>query len=144
MTIEYLIKRFEKDHQQNHALFQMFEDDTMVVPIECMKLASHIVNMHHIFLCRLSGKAAESAPWDVFTIHELIILNRANYRETKVYLDAMNETIDFHSYSDDLFNFRLDTMDHVILHSAYHRGQIVQMLKMNNLRVPTTLIPIIP
>lgn len=127
-------RRFEKEQDQLALLFECLEQQEDDISERVLILASHIVNIHHILLADMNDRIAESESWDVFKCSELGPLNRENFRTTFITL------LDLKEKSHDIEETRLETLfmklDYILQHSAYHRGQLTQLLKDQGFNFP--------
>jgi uncharacterized damage-inducible protein DinB len=123
----FFMRRFEREQDQLAMLFECLEQQAEDISEKVLKLASHIVNIHHILLSDITNKKAESGAWDVFKCWELGPLSRENFRNTYVTLLDMKEHLN--DMEDAQLEAILMKLDYMLQHSAYHRGQLIQLLK---------------
>ena len=135
----FFLDSFKLNFHANQALFERLMEHEDVLPDKAIKLASHIINVHHIWLSVLSEKSAESLAWDVLPLSYLCALNNQNHNETIHFIEfvdcseaSSNNHLDSFIFPDNISRI----LQHVLTHSAYHRGQIVFTLKENNLSFP--------
>lgn len=114
------------------------------VPQKAVELMSHIVNANILWLARLENRSVETDPWQVYDKKELPELVEKSE-------DAL---IDFILHSDEMklgskagyMNSRgeeflsgiTQILSHICIHGAYHRGQIISLIKDCMERVPYT------
>ena len=100
------------------------------VPEKSIELFSHVLNTHHIWNARATGKIAE---YEVFQIHSLKDWGDIHYENqrasfeiiTNADIDSFDSRIDYENSAGRLFTNTLrDILFHIINHSTHHRGQI--------------------
>jgi uncharacterized damage-inducible protein DinB len=137
---DFFVEKFELDYHSNELIVRSIEEQEDHLPTEVIAVFSHIINMHHIWLVRLTNGKAESDAWDKLPIAYLSDLNRHNYLETLQYIQELeNHTLKdkFSSNSSDFPLNSADVLFHILQHSAYHRGQVIRSLKVNKLTFPS-------
>jgi uncharacterized damage-inducible protein DinB len=104
-------------------------------PARCMKLISHILAAETVWLERLQH-AKQSVPvWPELTLEESRKRARQLAQSWKGYVGRMSEadlarTCDYTNTKGERWSSGTeDILMHVILHSAYHRGQIASDLR---------------
>ena len=132
---EFLLRKFEIEHQAIQALIRCIEAQEDEIPQFCINGICHIINCHHIWNCRLNSIQPESNEWDVFPLHYLEKLNQQNHLETCDFLEKqeLNNAIESTS---NLPKTAADILFHLLQHTAYHRGQIIYSLKSAGLKYP--------
>lgn len=137
---DFFLDKFEYDfHATNNWIESIVSQEDLVSPFVC-KSISHIINVHHVWNCRLMNKTSESELWDILPMHYLFRLHQQNYLETLDFLEKfeLNEKINYHSSEGvQLTKHIIDVLYHLLNHSNYHRAQIVLELKQNNLKHPS-------
>lgn len=137
---DFFLDKFEYDHYAIKNWIEIIEQQEDEVSPFVIRSISHIINVHHIWNCRLFNKESESELWDVLPISYLERLNRLNYLETVDFLEKfeLNEKIKYHSSEGvQLTKHITDVLYHMLNHANYHRAQIVMDLKQNNLKHPS-------
>ena len=137
---DFLLRKFEIEHNSIQTLIRSIEEQEAVVPELSIKGICHIINVHHIWNCRLRNHLPESNEWDVFSLHYLEKLNTQNFQETYDYLEKQ-DIVSTLTYQSEQFGAIertvADLLFHLLQHSAYHRGQIVLNMKSNGLNYPS-------
>ena len=140
MLRQFFLDKFEYDHQVNRTWsdhVKLYEDS---VNTFILNQLSHIINVHHIWLSRLTSNKPESDIWDM---HPSIYWDRLlqdNFRNTELYLKHFGEEtkINFHdSEGVPITKTDVDILYHILNHSQYHRAQIARELRILDLPVPT-------
>jgi uncharacterized damage-inducible protein DinB len=98
-------------------------------PAQAIKILSHIIGTEWLFLGRLRGDAKPATVWPDLTldaceaqINELAEAWPLEFRRTDIveYVNSKGEK--WTSRADDI-------LTHVVLHGAYHRGQIATIVR---------------
>ena len=138
---DFLLRKFEIEYNTVQALIRCIEAQEDVVSEYAIKRICHLINVHHIWNCRLHQRSAESNEWDVFPVHYLEKLNTQNFQETYDFLEKQELDSGVILPSQQfgaIERTAADILFRLLQHSAYHRGQIVQNMKSNGLNFPTS------
>ena len=107
------------------------------IPQTSLKLFSHILNAHHIWNARITGRTPEFKVWQE---HDIQVLGDIHYENQRNSFQIISSTEDFEKridYDDTDGRLLTDTIKdilfHIINHSTNHRGQIVMDFKANGL-----------
>lgn len=138
---QFFIEKFDFDYSANIKWTKVFEGNEDILPAHGLKLMSHIINAHHIWITRLQGKQPESGTWDVFDVDFLAKLHMENLRATNDFLEKTPDLIeivkmDLGGKTSEFSIF--DVLYHILNHSNYHRAQISMLLKMNQIETVET------
>lgn len=137
---DFFIEKFKLEFHSNELIIQSIEDQEDDVPSAVVSLLSHIINMHHILLWGLFNRAPESHSWDKLPIVYLHALNRQNYLETLRFIEEQEVSSLSSKHPSTPSQFKSDVVDvlfHILQHGAYHRGQVILLLKENKLSFPS-------
>jgi uncharacterized damage-inducible protein DinB len=99
-------------------------------PARALKLMAHIVGAEWLWLARLHATAALMAVWPEFSLAECVTHQQQLRPAWREYLDAqtvasLQNPVEYkNSKGERWANTVQDIVMHVVLHSAYHRGQI--------------------
>ena len=102
-----------------------------------IKLMAHILSAERVWLERMQQKPQSVAVWSEWNLEECatrVIEMGAAWRE---YLDTsaapgVAHTISYKNSKGESWNSTVyDVLTHVLLHSAYHRGQIASVMREN-------------
>lgn len=102
-----------------------------------LQLASHIVAAERLWLERLQQKAQSAPVWPEWELAECESENAGMARFWSAYLDQMSDeglaqTISYrNSKGEPWLSTVGDILGHVVMHSAYHRGQIASHMREN-------------
>jgi len=105
-----------------------------------IKILSHIISSQDTWLERVKGtKSYNIFLWDEYSIQEIEILSLDSHKRWIRFISKMTEHnfgefCEYRNSKKQKFNrtYR-DIFQHVINHSSYHRGQINQLLRMNDI-----------
>ena len=101
---------------------------------EALGLYAHMLAAEHVWLSRLEGRAPTRAVWPALSIPECESLSAENAAGYATYIDKLPETdlatvIRYrNSQGEEFANTVLDILTHVVIHGAYHRGQIAKAI----------------
>lgn len=138
---KYFLDLFEYNNWANDKLILQFQKLNFEFQKEDpIKLLSHIVSTQDTWLERVKGKNSYNIfLWEEYSIQELEILSLNSHKGWIKFITGMSEN-KFHEHCNYKNSKRennsrpyQDIFQHVIIHSAHHRGQINQILAMNNL-----------
>lgn len=112
------------------------------LPEKLLSIMSHIINAQLVWLSRIKSEASEVAVWQIYEksgIQEALNKSSSGLSEfiNTISENDLRKIISYSNTKGEKFNSVLeDILTHLTHHSAYHRGQIVLMLK--------TLVPALP
>ena len=101
---------------------------------EALPLLAHLLAAEHIWLARLEQRSARLVVWPQLTADEceqFAAENEAGYRTFLARLDPSQLGIQLHYRNTKGQEFAtpvLDILTHVVIHGAYHRGQIARCI----------------
>ncbi|MCE9501899.1 MAG: hypothetical protein K8R21_15575, partial [Leptospira sp.] len=109
-----------------------------------ISLFAHILNASNIWLNRIEGKPDPYGPWREIPKEDLE--NETNLLKTRLenllltYSESFGNEIRIYKNTkgDEFKNSIENILLHVTHHGAYHRGQIVQLLKEKHKNAPAT------
>lgn len=139
-----LKKLFEYNHHTNLQLIQDIEDLQGQIPEKSSSIFSHILNAHHVWLCRIAGSSPRYGIWEQHVFNSFEAIENQNFNETLELLKTtdLQRTINYANSSGQTFqNTVEDICLHLINHSTYHRGQIALLHRQNDIQpLPTDYI----
>lgn len=127
----YFLKLFEHEHWANLCVLEMYFKSTNPSP-RSTELLSHIIASQRIWLDRIKGNEMVVKPFELFDEETLLELLEINYTEIqRLIRDADYEQLfTYQDFEGKQFTKNIEnTLTHLVLHAAYHRGQLVAMLK---------------
>jgi uncharacterized damage-inducible protein DinB len=101
---------------------------------EALGLFAHVLAAEHVWLSRLVGRAPSQPVWPALSIPECAALASDNARGYTAYIDQQAEPdlgalVQYrNTKGEDFANTVLDILTHVVIHGAYHRGQIARAI----------------
>jgi uncharacterized damage-inducible protein DinB len=101
---------------------------------DALPLFSHLVATEHIWLARLQRQEARHPVWPALTLQECEALAGENVAGYTALLGGLSETdlpvaVRYRNTRGEEFATSvLDILTHVVIHGAYHRGQIAKAL----------------
>lgn len=104
-------------------------------PPEAVRLLSHLVASHRLWLGRLQGKTSAIAVWPELSLPQCQVQIRDLRNTWRVYIDALDEAslermVQYvNTRGEPWSNSVRDILQHLIAHSAYHRGQLAVQLR---------------
>jgi uncharacterized damage-inducible protein DinB len=107
------------------------------------KVMSHIIATERVWLARLESRP-DPVVWPEWTLDETDRQRAENAGQWQQYLDALTpakleEEISYRNTKGESFRSMVqDVITHVLMHSAYHRGQIASDLRSSGGTPPYT------
>jgi uncharacterized damage-inducible protein DinB len=101
---------------------------------EALPLLAHLLGAEHVWLSRLRNQPAAHSAWPTLSAVEceqLMNENATGYESFASGLgdDELKASISYRNLRGDEFtNSVIDILTHVVVHGAYHRGQIAKSL----------------
>jgi uncharacterized damage-inducible protein DinB len=132
--IEHLHRLFAYDDWANREVLASLRQPETAPP-RSLKLMSHILSAERLWLERLQQQKQTFPVWPDFTLPECETETAELPVLWRNYLDAVDEaglsrTVSYkNSKGESWTNRKDDILLHVIMHSAYHRGQIARDMR---------------
>jgi uncharacterized damage-inducible protein DinB len=118
---------FQYNNHFNQEIISALNENPEKASGKCIKLLSHILNVHQIWNCRMQPGQIPYGSWEIHPIQGLAAIERKNFEHSIQILDKfeLNQTFQYLNSKGQVFNNNLhDILFQVINHSTYHRGQI--------------------
>ena len=102
-------------------------------------LMAHIISAEKLWLERMQRVPQTMAVWPATTIEQCVALLESVADSWQAYLqelppDGFNDEIEYRNSKGEPWSSRIeDILNHVFLHSAYHRGQIALQMRADGL-----------
>jgi uncharacterized damage-inducible protein DinB len=140
--IDHLQRQFSYDSWANRELISALQAFGTAKP-EALRLLAHVLSAQRLWLDRLQSKPQTYPVWPDFS------LDQCNREASELdhlwprYLSALVEkdlaaTIDYKNTRGENWSNRCgDILEHVVIHSAHHRGQIVAIIRAAGYAPPT-------
>jgi uncharacterized damage-inducible protein DinB len=146
--IETLVKTFQYEFWSLERYVKVIIEGSKTLPSENLTpivvLLSHITLAQRIWLERLTNTTSKYEPWTPLSLEETTLLlsnNKKDFAEFVSSLDEklLNVELNYHNTKGVSFSTKVsDILTHLSHHSAYHRGQLSQLLKANSIPFPPT------
>lgn len=131
---------FQFNHETNEKFIDAFSQSGSQTE-RTIKLFSHVLNAHHIWLQRIKKQEAKWSVWQMQEVSFFQEMNKENYSETKDFL-AQADLSDSVPYKNSkglgFTNTVNDILMHVIIHSAHHRAQIASDWSAKGIKPPVS------
>ncbi|MCI5057675.1 MAG: damage-inducible protein DinB [Flavobacteriales bacterium] len=118
---------FEYNHDTNIKLINALNEVSPKLNEKIVKLFSHILNAHHIWVSRIENISPEYSVFELQPVLEFRNINTRNHLKTLEILDQRDlmESIAYQNTKGISFESSVqDILFHLINHSNYHRAQI--------------------
>lgn len=105
------------------------------------KLLSHILNAQHIWNARVDQSLSIYGIWQVHKAEQWTLINKENYDSSLGHIIGVNmqKGHEYKEYTGDfLSNNMEEILNHILMHSAYHRGQIASKAEQEGFSPPKT------
>lgn len=127
--LEHIRRLFSYDDWANREILQSFQL-LETPPQRAVKRLAHILSAEKLWLERLLAAKQSLPVWPAFTIEQCRVELDELKEGWKRYQDSLgeaglSETLTYQNTKGEAFtSSKQDILMHVIMHSAYHRGQI--------------------
>ncbi|MBK7343816.1 MAG: hypothetical protein IPJ06_12440 [Saprospiraceae bacterium] len=132
-----LKSHFDYDHWANRRLFTL-TSGLAEAPEKSRLLASHILNAQRIWISRINEEESPLQVWELIPDDRWDHWLDRNRADMKVILSQKrgNLVVQYRNTEGKTFrSSQSDILQHVLMHGAYHRGQIAQLIR------PLTEVP---
>jgi uncharacterized damage-inducible protein DinB len=141
--IDYLERQFSYDSWANREVVSALQalDNP---PAQAIKLLAHVLAAETLWIERLQSQPQSSPVWPDSTLDQCDAQVRQLQSLWPAYLFPLTEkdlSAEIHyknTRGENWTSRRADILQHVIIHSAHHRGQIVALIRASG-QVPPTL-----
>jgi uncharacterized damage-inducible protein DinB len=143
MSVERFRRELSYDDWANREVLRHLQRESSP-PARCVERLAHVLGTQSEWLARLQGKRSELAVWPRLTLDEIEeALRRLRSGWTQVLErlgpEDLEHTIAYTNSKGQPWTSRVgDVLAHVVLHGAYHRGQIASDLREAGLTPPCT------
>ncbi|MDF9795759.1 putative damage-inducible protein DinB [Catalinimonas alkaloidigena] len=132
---------FDYNQYANKLFIRSFTENNFNVE-KGIKLFSHIINAHHIWLARIKDEAPIFDVWEIHVINSFAKVNEDNYSRSIQLLQEANDLHKVINYTNSKGNTYQNTIRdillHIVNHSTYHRGQVATLIRENGMEPPVT------
>lgn len=139
--IEHYKNLLQFDHWANEAIARVLENASEL-PEKTRELLSHILAAHWLWLNRIGATDKNMPVWPEIRPGDWRDQNDQIWKTWNSYLDSLSPTdLDLsttyrNTKGEGHINTAGEIITHVLHHSAYHRGQINQILRANDIEPP--------
>lgn len=111
---------------------------------ETLALYGHVLATEEAWLARLEARQQRSSIWPTLSVAECEALAAENRRGYQQYFDRLSDSeLDSlvrykNTKGDEYVHSVLDILTHVVIHGAYHRGQIARIIGRAGGQTPNT------
>jgi uncharacterized damage-inducible protein DinB len=143
LSVERFRRELDYDDWANREVLRHLQRESSPPP-SCTGWLAHVLGAQAEWLARLEGGKSELPVWPKLTLDELephLARLRASWRRFLAGLDPhrLEGTIAYVNSKGQPWTSRVeDVLTHVLLHGAYHRGQIASALREAGLTPPYT------
>lgn len=133
MNVEEYVRQFAYDEWANHEVLVAMQSDG--ADERSLTLLAHILSAERLWLERLKQEPQSTPVWPELTLENCAAQVREVGRLWREYLggsaeDDLAKSISYKNTRGDLWSSTVaDVLTHVILHAAYHRGQIASHMR---------------
>ncbi len=103
------------------------------IPEKAKKIFDHIIGAQHIWISRIKGESPVLSVWPNILVEHLASLAKDNFNaliELTQAEDQLKRTISYVNTKGDEFNNSVsELIIHLCLHSQYHRGQVITLIR---------------
>ncbi len=143
MSLERFRREFSYDEWANKEVLRHLQRESSPPP-SCVGWFAHVLGAQAEWLARLEGRKSELPVWPKLLPDELeAVLARLHAERTR-YLERLapadlQRSIAYVNSKGQSWTSRVeDVLSHVLLHGAYHRGQIASAMREAGLTPPYT------
>ena len=137
---EFFKRQFEYNFQINQVFIDSFRKK--MPPSEALRLLSHVVNAHFIWLQRMGLETEAPDVWEIHLPETLDVFNRELHQLTNQLLDQegwQDRVINYKNTRGEAYmNTAKDILFHLVNHSTHHRAQISFLLRRMEIEPPKT------
>ncbi|MEK6476695.1 DinB family protein [Catalinimonas sp. 4WD22] len=136
----YIKELFAYNHYANQLFIRSFEDGFDVE--KGIKLFSHIINAHHIWLARIREEKPVFGVWEIHISNSFTKVDEQNYSQSLQLLEKESDLDTIISYSNSKGkahrNSVREILLHIVNHSTYHRGQLASLIRESGMEPPVS------
>lgn len=143
MSVQRFRRELDYDDWANREVLRHLQRESSP-PANCVSWFGHVLGAQSEWLARMQGRKSELAVWPRLTLDELEPSLARLRAEWTSFLERLGpaelaRSITYVNTKGEPWTSRVeDVLTHVILHGAYHRGQIASALREAGLTPPYT------
>jgi len=134
MNAADFLRTFSYDHWANRECLRAMRE-CKTLPATTLGRLAHILSAEKLWLERLGQQKQTMPVWPTSTIEECEVLADEMALAWRDFLkklgpDELDRTVEYRNTKGELWSSRIeDVLMHVIMHSAYHRGQVAMEMR---------------
>lgn len=129
---KYFSKLFRHEKWANEAVIACV-NDAISLPDRVEEIISHVLNAQEIWIDRARGREPQTEVWQIVPRASWLKKLNENFDKLQMLLDQLgstDRTVEYTNSRGQQFSSSLsDILTHLALHSQYHRGQVVVLIK---------------
>ncbi len=132
-------------HHWANSLIVKTAENAVQVPSSAVRLFSHLLDAHFIWLDRIEGRQSTYSIWQEHTVKDWIDIDEQAYRRTisliqsEGYKADYGDVVYYQNSKGEMFeNSIQEILTHVSNHTTHHRAQVARELRLHNIPPPTT------
>lgn len=136
----YFQKLFEHEQWANAEVLASFIKIGQP-PARALEILSHMISAQRIWIERIRGFRSDTKVWELYEKEQLKELQAANFKEllTLIETEEFSRPVVYRNSQGKEFTSTVcDILTHLGLHAAYHRGQVVLLIKGQVAPLPVT------
>jgi uncharacterized damage-inducible protein DinB len=136
-SMEYLRRQFAYNTWANREVFAALKQTDSPAMAQSWKLLGHILAAERLWLERLERQQQTVSPWEEFPPERCAteitdMAERWNAYLAQLSPLGLSKQVPYKNTRGEQWESEVqDVLNHVILHSAYHRGQIASSMRAN-------------
>ncbi|GAB3316790.1 hypothetical protein GCM10027299_07460 [Larkinella ripae] len=138
---DYLIRLIDYEQWANRSVIDALAS-LEKPPGRAVQVMAHVLSAQQIWLSRLTGEVSYVAVWEDIPIAWMGETSDRNFRRLKSFLDAeesLERAISYKTSAGQSYTSSvIDILTQLSHHAAYHRGQVVQLIRPQLADAPTT------
>jgi uncharacterized damage-inducible protein DinB len=138
---DHLLRLLDYEQWANQTIIDTLETVTSPPP-RAIKLMGHILSAQQVWISRIVGETPFAAIWEdvpLVWLHQTAEKNHLRLRELIENQEDIHQEISYSNLAGEPFVSPLsDILTHLSHHAAYHRAQVVQLIRPQLEESPTT------
>ncbi|MBF0694707.1 MAG: damage-inducible protein DinB [Flavobacterium sp.] len=136
---ENLLDLFRHNHEANRRMINGVLSGKVSLRIH--ELCGHILNAQQIWISRIQDNPTINLlPWDPVSSDEYFTINDTLLTDVIQLIQSesdLSRVVNYRNSKGDSYqNSILEILNHIVLHSAYHRGQVNSLLRSEGFSPP--------
>ncbi|WP_234736828.1 DinB family protein [Tellurirhabdus bombi] len=138
---DHLLRLLDYERWANQAVLEALETVESPPP-RAIKLMGHILSAQQVWISRIVGETPFAAIWEdvpLVWLHQTAEKNYLRLRELVEAQEDVHQPISYaNSAGQSFVNPLSDILTHLSHHAAYHRAQVVQLIRPQLVESPKT------